>query len=56
MSGLSILQGNTLISLTDLALGVALPIHAHIGMNNILSDYVPPRYLGRSASVRCCEC
>mmetsp|Transcript_5202 Transcript_5202/g.14922 ORF Transcript_5202/g.14922 Transcript_5202/m.14922 type:complete len:128 (+) Transcript_5202:215-598(+) len=41
-------EGNTLISLTDLALGVALPIHAHIGLNGILSDYVPPRYLGAS--------
>lgn len=53
-------QGNTLISLTDLALGVALPIHAHIGLNGILSDYVPPRYLGahrcvprQSATARC---
>jgi len=53
-------EGNTLISLTDLALGVALPIHAHIGLNGILSDYVPPRYLGahrcvprQSATARC---
>lgn len=41
-------EGNKLITLTDLALGVALPIHAHIGLNNILSDYVPPRYMGAS--------
>ncbi|KAE9039383.1 hypothetical protein PR003_g6969 [Phytophthora rubi] len=25
----------------DLALGVILPVHAHIGMNNVISDYVP---------------
>ncbi len=40
------MQGNTLVSLTDVALGVALPIHSHISMNGILSDYVPPRYMG----------
>lgn len=39
-------EDNKLISLTDLALGVALPIHAHIGLNGILSDYVPPRFIG----------
>lgn len=25
----------------DFALGVLFPIHAHIGMNNVISDYVP---------------
>ncbi|KAI9921145.1 hypothetical protein PsorP6_001268 [Peronosclerospora sorghi] len=25
----------------DLAVGVILPVHAHIGMNNVISDYVP---------------
>lgn len=25
----------------DLALGVIFPVHAHIGMNNLISDYVP---------------
>lgn len=25
----------------DFALGVLFPLHAHIGMNNIISDYVP---------------
>ncbi|DAZ96191.1 TPA: hypothetical protein N0F65_012381, partial [Lagenidium giganteum] len=25
----------------DLALGVAIPVHAHIGINNVISDYVP---------------
>ena len=25
----------------DIALGVAFPAHAHIGMNYIISDYVP---------------
>ncbi|KAJ0402661.1 hypothetical protein ATCC90586_006175 [Pythium insidiosum] len=25
----------------DLALGVVIPVHAHIGMNNVISDYVP---------------
>jgi succinate dehydrogenase (ubiquinone) membrane anchor subunit len=25
----------------DLALGVLIPLHAHVGMNNVISDYVP---------------
>lgn len=25
----------------DLALGIAFPLHAHIGVNYIISDYVP---------------
>ncbi|CEG39294.1 protein [Plasmopara halstedii] len=25
----------------DMAMGVMLPVHAHIGMNNVISDYVP---------------
>ena len=25
----------------DLALGVALPVHSHIGLNFVISDYVP---------------
>uniref|UniRef100_M4BRN0 Succinate dehydrogenase [ubiquinone] cytochrome b small subunit n=1 Tax=Hyaloperonospora arabidopsidis (strain Emoy2) TaxID=559515 RepID=M4BRN0_HYAAE len=25
----------------DLAIGVLVPVHAHIGMNNVISDYVP---------------
>ncbi len=25
----------------QVALGIALPVHAHIGMNGIISDYVP---------------
>lgn len=25
----------------DLTLGVVIPVHAHIGMNHVISDYVP---------------
>ncbi|TMW58002.1 hypothetical protein Poli38472_013476 [Pythium oligandrum] len=25
----------------DLALGVLIPVHSHIGVNNVISDYVP---------------
>ena len=32
----------------DLGLGIALPFHAHVGMNAVISDYVP--YAWRSAS------
>ncbi|QDZ18031.1 succinate dehydrogenase [Chloropicon primus] len=30
----------------DLALGVALPLHSHITMNMVFSDYVPPGMRG----------
>jgi succinate dehydrogenase (ubiquinone) membrane anchor subunit len=30
----------------DLALGVALPLHGHIGMNSVLTDYMPKFGLG----------
>ena len=30
----------------DLALGVALPVHAHITTNMIVSDYIPPAARG----------
>lgn len=26
----------------DVVLGIAFPVHAHIGMNAVISDYVPP--------------
>lgn len=30
----------------DLALGIALPLHGHIGMNSVLTDYMPKFGLG----------
>ena len=30
----------------DLALGVAIPVHSHIAINSVLSDYVPKSVLG----------
>ena len=32
----------------DLALGVAIPVHSHIAINSVLSDYVPKSVLGKS--------
>lgn len=32
----------------DVALGFALPFHAHIGMNYVITDYVP-KFLSKSA-------
>jgi len=40
------LQNTPLIRLTDLALGVIIPVHAHVGLNGVVSDYVPPRFMG----------
>ena len=39
-------QGTALTRLTDLALGVIIPVHGHIGLNGVISDYVPPRFMG----------
>lgn len=30
----------------DLALGVVMPIHSHISVNGVISDYVPKAYMG----------
>ncbi|RLN96357.1 hypothetical protein BBJ28_00007920 [Nothophytophthora sp. Chile5] len=38
-----VLSPSPLAMPVDLALGAILPIHAHIGMNNVISDYVPKR-------------
>lgn len=35
-----------LTRLTDLALAAVIPLHMHVGVNGIVSDYVPPRYIG----------
>ena len=39
-------QGSMLTRCADLALGVALPIHSHIAVNNVISDYVPKNVAG----------
>lgn len=43
-----VMQDTPLIRLTDLALGVIIPAHAHVGMAGIVSDYVPPRFMGEA--------
>jgi len=34
-------DGNVVATLFNVVLGIALPVHAHIGMSGILTDYVP---------------
>ena len=34
---------------TDFALGVAVPVHAHVAINSVISDYVPKSVMGASA-------
>lgn len=43
------LQGSTLTLVADLALGVVMPIHSHISVNGVISDYVPKAYMGAHA-------
>jgi succinate dehydrogenase hydrophobic anchor subunit len=38
------IQGSVMTRLCDLGLGVVLPFHAHVGMNAVISDYVPYAY------------
>ena len=39
-------QGSQLQKPVDLALGVVGPVHSHIAMNMVLSDYCPPALRG----------
>ena len=39
-------QGTALQRVTDVALGVAIPVHSHIAINSVLSDYVPKSVMG----------
>lgn len=41
-------DGSTLTMVADLALGVVMPIHSHISVNGVISDYVPKAYMGAS--------
>ncbi|CAM9508446.1 unnamed protein product, partial [Phaeothamnion confervicola] len=41
-----VLSPSVLNKPVDLALGVAFPLHAHIGMNYVISDYVPKHLRG----------
>ncbi|GMI54389.1 hypothetical protein TeGR_g10095 [Tetraparma gracilis] len=36
----------------DVALGLALPLHAHIGMNYVITDYVPKISKGLTGPAR----
>ena len=40
------LQGTALQRVTDVALGVVIPVHSHIAINSVLSDYVPKSVMG----------
>merc|ERR1719269_574495 len=39
-------EGSQLQKPVDLALGVVAPVHSHITMNMVLSDYCPPKLRG----------
>lgn len=45
---LSSLQG-IILRATDFALGVAVPIHAHVAINGVISDYVPKSVMGATS-------
>lgn len=33
----------------DVALGIAIPVHSHIAINSVLSDYVPKSVRGEAS-------
>ncbi len=41
------LQGSVPYQGLDLALGVAIPVHSHIAINSVVSDYVPKSFKGK---------
>ena len=46
----SLLQGGFLLKGTDLALGVAIPVHSHVAMNMVVTDYVPKAIRGKASA------
>ena len=50
---LVLLQGTALQRVTDVALGVAIPVHSHIAINSVLSDYVPKSVMGEGLPEHC---
>ena len=45
-----LLQGSYLGKAADIALGIAIPVHSHIAINSVLSDYVPKSVRGKGSS------
>ncbi|KAK9815018.1 hypothetical protein WJX73_004952 [Symbiochloris irregularis] len=41
-------EGGALSKVTDLTLGVAIPVHSHVAMNAVVTDYVPKAFRGAS--------
>ena len=35
------LQGSAVQRISDVGLGVAIPLHSHMAMNSVITDYVP---------------
>jgi succinate dehydrogenase hydrophobic anchor subunit len=50
------LQHTPLTRLTDFALAAVIPVHMHVGANGIVSDYVPPRFMGGCCRMSPCRC
>ena len=46
-------QGSTLTRGADLALALVLPVHSHVAMNNVISDYVPKNVAGKLVIFPC---
>ena len=47
------LQGSAVQRISDVGLGVAIPLHSHMAMNSVITDYVPK---GPFQSARlCCQ-
>jgi succinate dehydrogenase (ubiquinone) membrane anchor subunit len=44
-------QGSYLGKASDIALGIAIPVHSHIAINSVLSDYVPKSVRGKGLIV-----
>ena len=43
-----VLQGSYLGKAADIALGIAIPVHSHVAINSVLSDYVPKSVRGKA--------
>ena len=44
----NLLQGGLVVRAADVAMGVFIPLHSHVALNSVMTDYVPKSALGQS--------
>lgn len=50
----ALVQGSSARRAVDVGLGIAIPVHSHVALNSVISDYVPKSVRGKRACPLCC--